>query len=315
MLIDTHTHFYPESLIQLLLNSRTPPFLEKFGQTLWFVTHSGKVLFDEAYITINARLKFMADNNIGLQAISFPGSLGIEDDSSDQVIRSIIGANSEIIDVCRQHQGSLYPICTLPVSHVDVAIEEFRRILDLGVKSVILPASLFINIPAWIEHLLSVINQAGGTIMVHPDPHAHKLNYFKRFSWIGDSVFDLMSQVSASVIEIWQSGIYSVFSGIKWHFIALGGSLPFFFHRLEQVSIERGLKFSSEIPANFYFDTASMSIENVSFALNIYGYNNIVVGSDFPVFRKLMTLPDLDDEVIAAISYKNAARMLDLQMP
>lgn len=303
MIIDMHSHFYPESLIRYLLRRKTIPFLRSQQNGMQFTTHSGTINFDKYYTSIDSRIEFMQKLGIEKQLITFPGSLGFDASFSEDSTNAIINTNSEILDTIKSYPKLFKALCGLPIYDQNKSLIEYTRIVKLGCRGVIIPCTFFLQTD-WIykyKTLLSLINDSFGHILVHPNPPDVSQEYVNtvfndEYKWLDESVFNLLNQVTRTLVRIIVDDIASLYPNITWQFIALGGFYPFSFNRINSIIKDRNIFNSDlEIPTSFYFDTSSMGKSNIEFSINYINPSRIIVGTDYPIFRNDNLLKDFHE--------------------
>ncbi|MBU2044933.1 MAG: amidohydrolase [Candidatus Omnitrophica bacterium] len=104
---------------------------------------------------------------------------------------------------------------------------------------------------------------------------------------------------------------------VKFIVSSLGGVLPFLkdrFDRVYQMLRSRGIvkdlgNLPSEILKNVYVDTSGASLKNIQLALELFGEDKLLWGSDYPVCgdiqNSLKMLDELGQEVKEKITHKN----------
>lgn len=325
MIIDMHSHYYPYSLIEYLHKRISIPFLryDTCGRQL-LTTHSGTILFDALFYCTESRLKFMETNKIKRQLITFPGSLGFDSVYSENCDEIIPQINSDLMQFSNQHHQQFNALCGLPMFNIDKAIIEYKRVAKIGSSGVIIPSTIFFESDwlARLQPLLSEINHSGSHVLIHPSPlfdanhESEKKIFSDEYDWLKESVFDLLDQVSKSIIILLINKISLSYPNITWQFISLGGFFPYALNRIKSIISSRiNTKFDLNIPSTFYFDTSSMGKENIEFSINYLGVNNIIIGTDYPVFRAeslahLIEDLNISDEVLKKILYENSMRIL-----
>ena len=104
---------------------------------------------------------------------------------------------------------------------------------------------------------------------------------------------------------------------VKFIFSSLGGIVPFLKDRFDRVysmlrkrEIVKDLgKMPSEILKNIYVDTSGASLKNIQLAIDLFGQDKLLWGSDYPVCgdiqANLKMLSGLGEEVKEKIVSKN----------
>ena len=108
---------------------------------------------------------------------------------------------------------------------------------------------------------------------------------------------------------------------VKFIFSSLGGVVPFLKDRFDRVYMmlrSRELvkdlgKVPSQILKNVYVDTSGSSLKNIQLALDLFGEDNILWGSDYPVNAKidenLKMLEALGKNIKEKVVYKNFSNL------
>ncbi|MCK4520214.1 MAG: amidohydrolase family protein, partial [Candidatus Omnitrophica bacterium] len=104
---------------------------------------------------------------------------------------------------------------------------------------------------------------------------------------------------------------------------SLGGVVPFLKERFDRVytmlrkrEMVKDLgKLPSEILSEVYVDTSGASINNIKLALDLFGEDHILWGSDYPVnvsvSDNLKMLDEFGPRVKEKISYKNLLKLFE----
>jgi aminocarboxymuconate-semialdehyde decarboxylase len=249
-------------------------------------------------------------------------------------------ANDSIAEFAAKRRDRFVGVGVLPV--VDqVMMEEFERIHgELGLKGVL----IFSNIegkPLDDESMWPLYERAAALdfpIWIHPQ-HA---NYYP---WIRKDVLDRVLawpfDTSLAMARLVYGGVFERFPNIKFVTHHMGGMIPHFASRIAafaETSSEEyaklGLGESGPTLTGqaldhfrlFYNDCISNgSPEAVRVALNFFGADHILFGTDFPFgpdngerwpldeLRTIETMP-MDESDRAKILYGNAARLLKLPL-
>ena len=111
--------------------------------------------------------------------------------------------------------------------------------------------------------------------------------------------------------------------GVKFIFSSLGGVVPFLKERFDRVYLmlrKRELvkdlgRLPSDILKNVYVDTCGSSLKNIELAIDMFGEDRILWGSDYPVCGNIASdlkiLDGLGQEIKEKITFRNFQRIFN----
>jgi len=170
--IDMHSHFYGGGLLETLMSRTERPYLRtREDGALMMVAMNGEFEFTDHYHDYRAGLAGMQASGLTHRMLTFPGALGVELLPADEIATAISDYNTYLAQLTKDTDGALIGLAGVPLSDMDLACAEVRRIRrDLGLPGIILPSNYFNSIAEAEElrPLLEAANEYGCHIMLHP---------------------------------------------------------------------------------------------------------------------------------------------------
>lgn len=295
MLADSHIHFIPQEL-----SSHT-----NFYKGIW----ANK---DKLY-------QFLDNNNIDRAFLVYPstdahlklGGLRRVSEIYNREVEKILKENPKIIAACLVDVGDLSDIS-----------KELDQLKNRGFRAINLASSYdgkFI-----VDELLPLFEAA----QEHNLPifvHAQTINPIG-YSRVKDPllmpVLEYSLDLSTFLGLLMMEGVLDKFK-VKFILASLGGVVPFLKDRFDRVyamlrkrEMVKDLgRAPSQILKEVYVDTSGSSLGNIKLALDLFGQDHILWGSDYPVNidleSNLKILDELGEEVKEKITYKNLAGLFE----
>lgn len=232
--------------------------------------------------------------------------------------------NEEMAGAQRKHPGRLWASAVLPLIDTQVALDVLDDAVDrLGLMGVCLPGSIGstenIDVPR-LESLYDRIEALGLPIFIHPTD--------AMFPAILDGYNGALYASLGRVIDVSVCAYRLVLSGIMERHPKLkivmshtGGALPYQAGRMDKNSGKAGLpQPPSTYLKRMYTDTVSPHALGVKFAVDFYGADHVMYGSDYPCWMPAAALKVLEEAGLSAedsqkIMNGNARRILGLTTP
>lgn len=308
MRIDVHAHYYPQELVDALSRIKR---MAGYPQ----MAPAGRVPLDE-------RLDLLAEAGIDLQILCSGANQPYVDNREEAVAVARL-ANDLYADVCKAH-GRFAAFATLPLPHIDAAIDEMGRCLDtLGMLGVNIGTSvagrplddpLFGPVFAELERRRAVLFLHPQGAGAGPMADAYDMTFM-----IGACFEDTITS-----IRLVMSGITARYPNIRIIVPHLGGTLPFLMQRIEDHT-RRMAHSGQPLPVakpteairSLYFDTVNNYPPALRCSCEAFGVDHIMLGSDFPfLFVKpcveYIERSGLPAEDIDTILNRSAQRLLNL---
>ncbi len=292
-LVDMHAHYYGEALLQALEARRglLPRVDRDPDGTRYLVTPTARLPIGRKYLSLNARLAWMAETGIVTQMITFPGALGPDALAIEESRRIVPLANDELADVSRSYPGVFPALGGLPLADMKEAAVELERMMAKGLIGAILPVNYFLDLTqmAKLAPVLNAANRLGAHLMVHPGPRADEP--IVRTAWadcaeIRASTVALQDSLTHAMITLMHADLEERFPDLTVQVVNLGGSLPFIVERMDHVAATRdaaGVAPSGRL-GRLYVDCASLGPRALALAVAVFGADRVMLGTDYPIF-------------------------------
>jgi aminocarboxymuconate-semialdehyde decarboxylase len=269
--VDTHTHFIPMELVELVRRGEGPPDLsvdERDGGDPLIVHDNGLrypvfPLFHDA----GAKLEQMDSDGIDVSIISLSPSLFLywaDPEDTARVHRVINDAGAEL---AARGGGRLATMATVPLNDPPAAAQELQRARsELGHVGVEIGASVgdtMLDDPS-LDPFFAAAEQLEMPILVHP--------------------YTTMIATPGLIV----GGVLDRHPGLRVQLVHAGGALPFQLGRLDHAYEVRSETKSiaqrrpSSYLENFRFDTIAFDPRALDFLIELVGAERILFGTDIP---------------------------------
>ncbi len=268
--IDCHTHLFPKRYVKELEKLKIP-----FGQTL-----------SERFTSTPERISDMEKAGIDRQVISIAVP-GVNMSTPETAVHLAKLVNDETAKVT-QRDDRFIGLASLPMLSPMEAVDELRRAVeDIGLKG----AALFTNIGGkqidlpefWPVYRMA--SKLDVPVFVHPIAPVHREVYddYRLLSVLG---FPFETTLAATRLAL--SGVLDELPDLKLVLSHLGGTLPSLVgriddgHRIFKSSQNKIRHIPSHYLKKMYLDAASFYEPALRCALDFWGPDMLVLGSDSP---------------------------------
>ncbi len=326
-LIDVHSHHYPDSYLDACKR-------EDSGFTHYYRDDGRLVVLQDGGVALAApqplpplehRIELMDDAGVDVQVISVsaPNLARFPEDIRIPLTREL---NDEFSELAAGSNGRLRVFVSLPLPAIDAALEELDRALSLPyVVGVVVCSNIDrINLdderfsPVWEE-----LSRRKTTVFCHPTV-ACCTDGLREYAMA--LAMGFMADTMFAVGRLAYAGTFDRFSGIRWIFTHLGGTIPFVLPRYDNYyrqfpecseNIERP---PSEIMRELYYDTVTMHGPALRCALDTLGAGQLVFGTDYPHvpggidrFVKVLNSVGMSEDELEMVGRANATKLIDLE--
>jgi predicted TIM-barrel fold metal-dependent hydrolase len=291
MTIDMHAHFIPKGLSDALRARLTPPMLKR-GEDGREYMHSAltNAPVKEGFDSIEKRLTDMDRNGVERAVLS--------NQLQDMTCLPLADAvplccafNDAISAACASHPDRFSALAALPVAEIDAALAEFERAMALpGMVGAILPGDGFLSArrAEKFRPVLEAADRRGAVLLVHyarlaNDPEAPRIDASdNRGLRIG--TLDMQARISSNMLTFCLTDFLQTYPNLTMMSHNLGGNIPFEVERLDhRTLVDRP---TEELPskriraARVLVDCNSLGARSIERAVEVYGADKIVFGSD-----------------------------------
>ncbi len=229
--------------------------------------------------------------------------------------------NETVAEAMRAHPGQVWASGAVPLTDVDMAIEVLdHAINDLGLIDVDLPGSVGGEGQIDAEYLEPFYDRAeelGIPLILHPSD-----SVFKKMldGYNGAMYLSLGRVIDLSVVayRLVLSGIMERHLKLKVFMSHTGGALPYQAGRMDKNSKAAKLPLPpSEYLKRMYTETVSPHAEGIKFAIDFYGIDHVMYGTDYPCWEPAEALKFIQELELSAededkLFRSNARRILGL---
>jgi predicted TIM-barrel fold metal-dependent hydrolase len=322
--IDVQAHWFPPSYIEALraVADGSGRAAEIATRALNDPLRKKEPIFTGA---IDRRLELMDAAGVDTQVISFAAPNVWTDDAAER-LRVCQAFNDGVADLAREHPGRFELFATLPLPHVDASLDETRRALDELEAVGFAVCTHFDGIPIddpRFDPVYALLSEREATVLLHPEgffvPGALADHGME---WAIGTPFD----DTVAALRLIYGGVLDRHPGIRWIVPHLGGTIPFLAQRLDFIwrLNPRVRELLPAEPSSYlrrlWFDSANPDPRSIALAIDVFGADRLLYGSDFPFVARenlgfglgRLALAGLDDAAHAAVRGGAATELLRL---
>ena len=272
------------------------------------------------------RVASMDANDVGHGVLSLTTVYGIEQLPSAESVPLCQAFNDAVAEACATYPGRFSGLAALPCADISVMVEEFERIMAKpGMVGGLLQGDGFLSEKRAEQFapLFEAANRHNAVFLVHygkiaNDPEAPKIDKSDNpHSRIG--TLDMQARISQNMLTFCMTDFLKNYPNVSVLLHNLGGNIPFEIERLDHRSMldrPQDVLPSKRIrEASVLVDCNSLGAKSIELAMDAYGIDRIVYGSDGTGFgmdwtNKAIADARIDEAAKQAILYGNAERAL-----
>jgi aminocarboxymuconate-semialdehyde decarboxylase len=325
-IVDSHFHWWPRSVFEAVCKRSGYPRAEpngREGYTYWR-NDVAKARFNlgAEWFDLDTQLEHMTTTGYEVDVVCSigPFSVHFSDLPVEEGRDAAMAWNEEMAGAQKRYPGRLWASAALPLRDTEVALEVLDHAVSLGLMGVNLPGSVGstenIDAPR-LEPLYDRLEALGLPAFLHPTD--------AMFTDILDGYDGALYTSLGRVIDVSVSAYRLVLSGIMERHPALkivmshtGGALPYQAGRMDKNSKAARLpQPPSTYIRRMYTDTVSPHAAGVRFAVDYYGVDHVMYGSDYPCWSPAAALQVLQEAGFSEADQQkilggNARRILGL---
>lgn len=291
MVVDTHSHFIPESFIKLLKEGDAElqaKLVEKGGQT--FVSHNQGYVYPlfPGFHDLSYRLKEMDKAKIDIAVLSTAPPMFYYWAPSQLASRVARIINDGIKQAVDDYPDRFRGMGTVPLQNPEAAIEELRYCVNkLGFKSVLIGSNIEgkqFDDPVFLPFFQECA-KLGVLINLHPYYVGDKKMFEKYYltNLLGNPL-----DTAVAISHLIFGGVFDKCPGLKIFAAHGGGFLPYQIGRLQH-----GYEVRNEPKANncgaplsymkqIYFDSILFNQKALRYLVDLVGSDRVMMGTDYP---------------------------------
>ena len=224
----------------------------------------------------------------------------------------------------RKYPGRLWASAAVPLTDTWVAIDVVDdAVYRLGLLGVNLPGSIGSDARIDAERLEPVyarVDELGLPIFLHPTD-AVFVDMLDGYDGALHLSLGRVVEVSVAAMRLVLSGVMERHPNLKIVMSHTGGALPYQSGRMDKNSGKAKLpRPASDYLKRMYTDTVSPHAPGMKFAIEYYGIDHVMYGTDYPCWDPATALKLLDELKLSKadqqkLFYDNARRILGLRDP
>lgn len=321
--IDSHTHYFPQALVdQLDRRTAVPRLVHAGGER--FIRYGADTQYPLQPVMTDLEGKLAAMDRLGVDvsvlSVNIPGVDGLGEEAA-VAARAV---NEELAAVCAQHPGRLAWLATLPLDDPRAVGRELRQAVDEGARG----AMIYSNVagrPLDLDAdraLFETAAELDVPILMHPT-----------FPLSGESVsdYDLVSilgflfDTSTTTLRLVFGGLYDRYPELKLIVAHVASLIPYIIGRIDFQSAAwpggRGALTvaPSEHLHKLYADSVCLHPPALAMALELLGADRIAFGSDLPYWPldgavDTLSALELDEATRAQVEHGTASALFGLEV-
>jgi aminocarboxymuconate-semialdehyde decarboxylase len=232
--------------------------------------------------------------------------------------------NEEMAGAVRSHPGRVWASAAVPLQDTRIAIEVVDDAVNrLGLMGVNLPGSVGADARIDAERLepfYAHVAKLGLPLFLHPTDVIFQ-DMLDGYNGALHLSLGRVIEVSVAASRLMLSGMLERHPDLKLVLSHTGGALPYQSGRMDKNTKAAKLpKPASTYLHNMYTDTVSPHAAGIRFAIEYYGIDRVMYGTDYPCWDPAACLPLIEDLNLSdtdkqKLFYDNARRILNLRDP
>jgi aminocarboxymuconate-semialdehyde decarboxylase len=316
-IVDTHTHFIPMALVELLRSGQGPPdlsLIERDGADPLVVHDNGlRYPVFPLFHDVGAKLEQMDKDGIDISLISLSPSLFLywADPSDTARVHRVV--NDAAAAMARESGGRLHALATVPLNDPPAAAAELRRArTELSLVGVEIGTSVgdtMLDDPS-LDPFFAAAEELRTPVMLHPytsmiaAPGAALAGYHLA------NVIGNPTETFVAAARLIVGGVFDRHPGLRVQLVHAGGAFPFQLGRLDHAYEARAETRSdaarrpSTYLTNFLFDTVAFERRALRFLIELAGPERVLFGTDLPFDMADLSARNLADDTDPAVAAK-----------
>jgi aminocarboxymuconate-semialdehyde decarboxylase len=328
-IIDSHFHWRPRSLLEEACKANGYPRAERDGKGgyRWFIREGYSVGVRHnhpAWADLDVMLAHMDSLGHQVDVVCTIGPLSVyfSELSPEAGRDAAMLWNEEMAAAQRKYPGRFWGTAAVPLKDTAVAIEVLdHAITKLGLFGANLPGSVGVDPRIDAKRLWPFYERAeqlGIPLFLHPTDAVFE-DMLEGYDGALHLSLGRVVEVSVGAMRLVLSGLMERCPKLKIVLSHTGGALPYQSGRMDKNSGKAKLpRPPSAYLRRMYTDTVSPHAMGIKFAIDYYGIDNVMYGSDYPCWEPAETLRILEEVQLSAEDKEklfrgNVRRIFNLQ--
>jgi len=328
-IIDSHFHWWPTSVLKQFEARQGFPRADVNKRGGYTYTGAdarlGTVASWAAWYDLDAEFAYM--DSLGHQ-VDVVGSIGpLSVAFSELPVAEgrdlALAWNEEMAGAQRRYPGRFFGTAAIPLCDTAIALEVLEDAVGrLGLVGANLPGSVGTDPHIDAERLepfYARASELGLPLFLHPTD-AIFAEALKGYNEALHMSLGRVVEVSAAALRLVYSGIMERHPGLKIVLSHTGGALPYQSGRMDKNGGRAGLPHPpSHYLQQMYTDTVSPHMAGIRFAIDYYGIDRVMYGTDYPCWDPAICLALIDEIGLSdadrhKLFFANAQRILGLNV-
>jgi aminocarboxymuconate-semialdehyde decarboxylase len=330
-IIDSHFHWRPRSLLEEACKAKGYPRAERDGKGgyRWFILEGYSVNVrpnHPAWADLDVMLAHMDSLGHQVDVVCTIGPLSVyfSELPPEAGRDAAMLWNEEMAAAQRKYPGRFWGTAAVPLKDTAVAIEVLdHAITKLGLFGANLPGSVGVDPRIDAERLWPFYERAerlGIPLFLHPTDAVFE-DMLEGYDGALHLSLGRVVEVSVGAMRLVLSGLMEHCPDLKIVLSHTGGALPYQSGRMDKNSGKAKLpQPPSTYLRRMYTDTVSPHAMGMRFAIDYYGIDNVMYGSDYPCWEPAETLRNLQEVELSTEDKEklfrgNVRRIFNLDQP
>jgi aminocarboxymuconate-semialdehyde decarboxylase len=302
--IDIHTHAVDPALPDLALSYPADrwPAVESTSDTEAWLTYGGNRYrrIDHRCWSPQARIVDMDRDGIAAQVLSPIPVTFCYGASTRGAVELATTQNDFFAKMVRGHPSRFGALAAVPLQDPDLAVDELRRCMSmpgfLGAEIATQIAGVALE-DERLDRFFAVAHELGALLLIHPSDQDLLERLTSSGLGFGAGMPVETGMAAATLIT---SGAMSRRPGVRMCLAHGAGVLPAMIGRLDKGALIAGMAadspdLPSRLAGNFWCDSLTYNAAALAAAIDVFGANHVVLGSDYP----FPAMPSPLDDIVA----------------
>jgi predicted TIM-barrel fold metal-dependent hydrolase len=327
-MIDMHAHWKPAEVADALrARSKEPRIVRDQAGVEVLKTRMSEEPLAAAFDDVEFHLGRMDRQGVEVSVLSIVGSFNWIESQPAEVSGPLCRrVNDRLSAICQEHPGRFAAFAALPLTDIAAAAAELERVLALpGMIGAQVPGNFFLTRDDGeaMRPLLEVANRHRAVLFVHHGPRPG--DAYPKISGSTDNArrrngtLDMQASLSSVMVTLCLTDLLEAYPDVTVQVHNLGGNIPYEVERMDHRSQldtpEEELPSSRFRRAKVYVDCNSFGPRAIEAAVELYGADRIVCGTDGSEFgcdwtRKALADARIGEDAREQILHRNAAAMI-----
>jgi aminocarboxymuconate-semialdehyde decarboxylase len=329
-IIDSHFHWWPRSVSEWFCKRKTYPRAEvnNRGGYTYLRQDGGDYVLSSwtEWFDLDKQLEYMdgLGHQIDVVCSIGPFSVFFSDLPPEEGREAATLWNEEMAGAQKKYPGRVWASAAVPLVDTRIAIEVLDDAVSrLGLMGVNMPGSIGSDARIDAERLepfYARVEELGLPLFLHPTD-AVFVDMLDGYDGALHLSLGRVVEVSVAAMRLVLSGMMERHPKLKIVMSHTGGALPYQSGRMDKNTPKAKLpKPASTYLKRMYTDTVSPHSAGMKFAIDYYGIDNVMYGTDYPCWDPAAALKLLDELKLSKedqqkLFYSNARRILGLRDP